>query len=195
MTNYPAPKAILSAAMNSSNKEAHDYNTSLMGYVVYLVHLDVSRSTYNLWVMPLIRMLTRLTFWTDSQLVRECTARQFEPVGMILHAFGGDLQKVFDSGETEFVGVFIDGLTIELTTKGLENVAYDITRPFLPTSQLNKTFELFTKVNPVTSAGQMFAFGYISDVLVSNNLSAEAKTHFLTELAKPLLYPKGNQKS
>lgn len=136
----------------------------------------------NTYVLPLVRMLTRLTRHTHVDLVRSVTDDICEVLSMNLHAFGGDLRKLLSEDFSEQVGALQTVILERL--KAIPEILDDITDVAIPKSRYPALFNLFKETHKIEIPAMLLIFGYFSEVLESDRIREGEKVIVVMDLAK-----------
>lgn len=131
----------------------------------------------SLYILPLVRILTRMARHTEHPVVAKLCDGICEGIASNVSAFQGEQMRAYVTLITESLDEYPDILT-------------DITSMAIPKSRYPALFSMFEQAHGSNTPCRLLIFGYFSEVLESDRIRESEKVIIVMDLAKSLMTEK-----
>lgn len=149
---------------------------------------DYAEWELSLYVLPLVRILTRMTRHIENPDVASLCDGICEGIAMNVAAFQGDVRKLLQTDFQEQVQAYFAIITESLA--GYPDILTDITSMVIPKSRHPALFSIFEQAHGANTPCRLLIFGYFSEVLESDQIRESEKVIIVMDLAKSLMTEK-----
>lgn len=169
--------------------DSHRRNLQLTSIAVSLfTGRDYAEWELSLYVLPLVRILTRMTRHIENPDVAKLCDGICEGIAMNAAAFHGDVRKLLQTDFQEQMQAYFTIITEALAEH--PDILTDITSMTIPKSRYPALFSMFEQAHGSNTPCRLLIFGYFSEVLESDRIRESEKVIIVMDLAKSLMTEK-----